>query len=111
MPSQIELVLFQLGRELIRSDLNFVLVEPFDEHVLVRLEDCRGYERVYPELLNNMEQIDFGVQFGASFDKHLVVDGLFVPAAGTTALRPAAPAQTREASPVVHNVVLKRYAP
>jgi len=83
--SQSKLVLNHIGCELVGLDLNFELVEPFDEHILMWFEDRGRYESVDSQLFDDLEQIDFCVQFGASLDKQLVVDGLGVSAAVATA--------------------------
>lgn len=77
----------------------------------MRFENRGGHESVDSQLLDDLQQIDFGVQFGASLDKQLVVDGLGVSAAVATAFQAAATTQNGEASPVVHDVVLKGFAP
>ena len=111
MLSQSKLVLNHIGCELVGLDLNFELVEPFDEHILMRFEDRGRYESVDSQLFYDLEQIDFCVQFGASLDKQLVVDGLGVSTTVATAFKTAATAQNREASPVIHDVVFKWLAP
>lgn len=100
----------QIGCELFRFYLNFELVEPFYEHILMRFENGLRYERVDSELLDDLEQIYFGVQFGAPLDKQLVINGLVIFAAFATVFLTAATTQNREASPVVHHVVLEWFA-
>ena len=51
----------------------------------MRFEDRGRYKGVDSQLLDDLEQIDFCVQFRASRDKQLVIDGLGVSAAVTTA--------------------------
>ena len=108
--SQYELVLNQIGCELFRFYLNFKLVEPFYEHILMRFENGLRYERVDSELLDDLEQINFCVQFGAPLDKQLVIYGLVIFAAFATVFLTAATTQNREASPVVHHIVLEWFA-
>jgi tetrahydromethanopterin S-methyltransferase subunit E len=86
------------------------LVEPFDEHILMRFKNGRRYERVDSELLDDLKQIYFCVQFGAPLDKQLVIYGLVFFAAGATVFLTAATTQNRKASPVVHHVVLEWFA-